>query len=88
MTTTDPRAVQSSFPMPPATYSSFQNQGPPLASSGSVPLIAKDVSAWFGRHKVLNRISLTMDPGKVTALIGPSGCGKSTFLGSSTACTS
>ena len=28
----------------------------------------------------LERISLTMEPGKVTALIGPSGCGKSTFL--------
>jgi len=29
---------------------------------------------------VLDRVSLTMDPGTVTALIGPSGCGKSTFL--------
>ena len=38
------------------------------------------VSAWFGDHKVLDRVSLTMDPGTVTALIGPSGCGKSTFL--------
>jgi len=40
----------------------------------------KDVSAWFGRQKVLDRVSLTMQPGQVTALIGPSGCGKSTFL--------
>jgi len=39
-----------------------------------------DVSAWFGRQKVLERVSLTMYPGQVTALIGPSGCGKSTFL--------
>jgi phosphate transport system ATP-binding protein len=39
-----------------------------------------DVSAWFGRQKVLERVSLTMNPGEVTALIGPSGCGKSTFL--------
>jgi phosphate transport system ATP-binding protein len=38
------------------------------------------VSAWFGTHKVLDRISLDMEPGQVTALIGPSGCGKSTFL--------
>jgi phosphate transport system ATP-binding protein len=43
-------------------------------------LRASDVSAWFGSHKVLERISLEMQPGKVTALIGPSGCGKSTFL--------
>jgi phosphate transport system ATP-binding protein len=38
------------------------------------------VSAWFGDHLVLDRVSLTMPAGGVTALIGPSGCGKSTFL--------
>jgi phosphate transport system ATP-binding protein len=43
-------------------------------------LTASGVSAWFGNHKVLDRVSLRMEPGKVTALIGPSGCGKSTFL--------
>ncbi|PYY46640.1 phosphate ABC transporter ATP-binding protein [Curtobacterium sp. MCBD17_023] len=43
-------------------------------------LDARDVSAWFGDHKVLDRVSLTMPAGQVTALIGPSGCGKSTFL--------
>ena len=45
-----------------------------------VGLRSEDVSAWFGSHKVLERVSLTMAPGEVTALIGPSGCGKSTFL--------
>ena len=43
-------------------------------------LEARNVSAWFGTHKVLERVSLDMEPGTVTALIGPSGCGKSTFL--------
>ena len=43
-------------------------------------LDARAVSAWFGERKVLDRVSLTMYPGEVTALIGPSGCGKSTFL--------
>jgi phosphate transport system ATP-binding protein len=43
-------------------------------------LEAQDVSAWFGDHQVLDRASLTMAGGRVTALIGPSGCGKSTFL--------
>jgi phosphate transport system ATP-binding protein len=43
-------------------------------------LEASNVSAWFGVHKVLERVSLVMEPRKVTALIGPSGCGKSTFL--------
>jgi phosphate transport system ATP-binding protein len=53
---------------------------------GGVPPIqpaflqATNVSAWFGSHKVLERVTLTMEPQKVTALIGPSGCGKSTFL--------
>jgi phosphate transport system ATP-binding protein len=43
-------------------------------------LDAREISAWFGTHKVLERVSLTMQAGQVTALIGPSGCGKSTFL--------
>jgi len=43
-------------------------------------LEAKSISAWFGDRKVLDRVSLFMPAGSVTALIGPSGCGKSTFL--------
>jgi phosphate transport system ATP-binding protein len=43
-------------------------------------LDAQEVSAWFGDHLVLHRVSLSMPSGAVTALIGPSGCGKSTFL--------
>lgn len=43
-------------------------------------LEAREISAWFGNHQVLDRISLTMLPGNITSLIGPSGCGKSTFL--------
>jgi phosphate transport system ATP-binding protein len=42
--------------------------------------VAREISAWFGDHYVLDRVSLSMPPGAVTALIGPSGCGKSTFL--------
>jgi phosphate transport system ATP-binding protein len=38
------------------------------------------VSAWFGAHQVLERVSLAMPAGQVTALIGPAGCGKSTVL--------
>ena len=49
----------------------------PLRTGG---LEARSISAWFGDHKVLERVSLAMPAGLVTALIGPSGCGKSTFL--------
>jgi len=47
---------------------------------GLLGIEARNVAAWFGDHKVLEGVSLDMEPGKVTALIGPSGCGKSTFL--------
>jgi phosphate transport system ATP-binding protein len=50
------------------------------APLGLASLDARDITAWFGDHKVLDRVSLTMDAGRITALIGPSGCGKSTFL--------
>src|SRR5690242_11255533 len=43
-------------------------------------LEARSISAWFGDRKVLDRVSLFMPAGSVTALIGPSGCGKSTFI--------
>ncbi|MCW2854410.1 MAG: Phosphate import ATP-binding protein PstB [Marmoricola sp.] len=49
-------------------------------SSVATELRAEEINAWFGDHKVLDRVSLTMPTGQVSALIGPSGCGKSTFL--------
>ncbi len=52
----------------------------PVSDGELSSLDAREVSAWFGDHKVLERVSLTMPAGQVTALIGPSGCGKSTFL--------
>ncbi|BBH16975.1 phosphate import ATP-binding protein PstB [Nocardioides baekrokdamisoli] len=50
------------------------------ATPGATELRADEITAWFGDRKVLDRVSLTMPAGEVTALIGPSGCGKSTFL--------
>jgi len=51
-----------------------------LQGTKAAELRAEEISAWFGDRKVLDRVSLTMPAGQVTALIGPSGCGKSTFL--------
>jgi phosphate transport system ATP-binding protein len=51
-----------------------------LDTKPAAALEADTISAWFGDRKVLDRVSLTMPAGQVTALIGPSGCGKSTFL--------
>jgi len=53
---------------------------PSIPPTGLAELQARSISAWFGTHHVLDRVSLTMAAGRVTALIGPSGCGKSTFL--------
>jgi len=64
--------VRLDLPTQPITHSA--------PSAALATLDARDVSAWFGERKVLDRVSLSMKAGKVTALIGPSGCGKSTFL--------
>ncbi|GAA3424950.1 phosphate ABC transporter ATP-binding protein PstB [Streptosporangium sandarakinum] len=38
------------------------------------------LDAYYGRHKAIEDISMTIEPNTITAFIGPSGCGKSTFL--------
>jgi phosphate transport system ATP-binding protein len=52
----------------------------PAGAAGVGDLRANNISAWFGSHKVLEGLTLHMQPHVVTALIGPSGCGKSTFI--------
>lgn len=61
-------------PVPPAPTD------PAARGAGLAEIEARDITAWFGDRKVLDRVSLTMPAGGITALIGPSGCGKSTFL--------
>ena len=38
------------------------------------------IEKFFGEHRVLSKVDLTLASGNVTALIGPSGSGKSTLL--------
>ena len=64
--------------VPEAPNAPYEPDSLPPAIPGT--LEARAISAWFGDRKVLDRVSLTMPGGQVTALIGPSGCGKSTFL--------
>src|SRR3954447_5663774 len=40
----------------------------------------RNLSFYYGTHKALKDINISLYQGKVTAFIGPSGCGKSTLL--------
>ena len=46
----------------------------------SVKISVNNLSAYFGKTKVLKDISIAIPEKRVLAIIGPSGCGKSTFL--------
>jgi phosphate transport system ATP-binding protein len=43
-------------------------------------LVAENLSAGFGKKRVLDEVSLEFKENAVTAIIGPSGCGKSTLI--------
>ncbi|GAA5702893.1 phosphate import ATP-binding protein PstB 1 [Streptomyces avermitilis] len=60
------------------------NQRPEFSKEAVIHMAKRiDVSgltAYYGSHKAIEDISMTVEPRSVTAFIGPSGCGKSTFL--------
>ena len=45
-----------------------------------VSLAAEDLSLGYGSTVVVDRVTMKLPPGKVTAIVGPNGCGKSTLL--------
>ncbi|MEM2094271.1 MAG: phosphate ABC transporter ATP-binding protein PstB [Candidatus Bathyarchaeia archaeon] len=45
-----------------------------------VKIQCKDLSVYFGNHKVLKEVNLSIGKNSITAIIGPSGCGKSTLI--------
>ncbi|SEO54688.1 phosphate ABC transporter ATP-binding protein [Actinacidiphila rubida] len=76
-----PTGAEATMPLPPYAPAPGPSSGPDGGSAvQGASLDARRISAWFGDRKVLDRVSLAMPAGRVTALIGPSGCGKSTFL--------
>ncbi len=53
---------------------------PPPRSLTASPLLVKDVTKSFGRHPVLDRVSLSLRPGEIFGLIGLNGVGKTTLV--------
>jgi phosphate transport system ATP-binding protein len=60
----------------PLTVAHATENGPGLAEKVSV----RNLDFYYGDHRALKSINVSLYRGRVTAFIGPSGCGKSTLL--------
>jgi phosphate transport system ATP-binding protein len=64
----------ATFTTPTATH------GPSHAEDLTEKVAVRDLDFFYGDHRALKTINVSLYQGKVTAFIGPSGCGKSTLL--------
>ncbi len=64
----------ATFTTPTATH------GPSAAEDLTEKVAVRNLDFFYGDHRALKTINVSLYQGKVTAFIGPSGCGKSTLL--------
>jgi phosphate transport system ATP-binding protein len=65
--------ISKQTPVLPEDHNTFLIPQPPSMRT-------EHLSLFYGNRPVLSEVNLSIQPGKVTALIGPSGCGKTSFL--------
>lgn len=53
---------------------------PPAPRSGSYPVIAENVSKWYGEKLIFNDVNFTIERGEKVAFVGRNGEGKSTLV--------
>ncbi|MFC7214960.1 amino acid ABC transporter ATP-binding protein [Saliphagus sp. GCM10025334] len=63
-----------------STGGTDETDGSNATNAPRAPIEARSVSHGYGRERVLEDVTLSVDPGEVVALIGPSGVGKTTLL--------